>query len=86
MPQNTTPSEIDYGNLDRLAIRGLDQALYVATCFAANSPTKEVVILCKIVNNSEVYAVFDAPFTADQTLQSDGWRTVFALKAIREEK
>lgn len=51
---------IDHANLNRDDIHSLDQALYVASCLAASSPTREVAILCKTVKEIEHYRVIDA--------------------------
>jgi hypothetical protein len=89
MPE-TKPTAIDYGNLNRSEIRGLDQALYVASCFAGNSETREVVIMGKVVDGDEIYAVVDGVTEALETLgrrdmESEGWRKVYALKSFNRE-
>lgn len=52
---------IDYNNLDRLDIRSIDQALYVASVFVGQSPSREVVILTLMVGDREHYRVVDIP-------------------------
>lgn len=72
---------VDYGNLSRMDIPNLDQALYVASCFAANSTSREVAILTKITGGEESYCVIDTPIQSGFAV--NGWTVSYVLSRPR---
>ena len=78
---------IDYGNLDRKTAN-VDQALYVASCFAGQAPQVVYSSTHKSVadpDTGERYLVFDEEDPARFHLKSEeGWDLTYRLERIRD--
>lgn len=71
-----------YVGLDRTGIRSLDRALFVASCFAGNSPDRRVTIAMKVrADNREQYCVVDG---RGEQLRGEGWTICYVVEAPAE--
>lgn len=57
--RNREPAQIDKSDLSRQEIPSLDQALYVASCFAASAKRRTVRIWSTTIDGKELYRVED---------------------------